>query len=81
MPRTLLDEIAVFDEHRSRLEREHDGEWVVVTGGQIVGCYEREQDTFAVFDAYPTGQPILVRRIGFTPAPMPRVTFATVDAH
>lgn len=61
----LADELATFEEHRVRLEREHFGRFVVVKGTDIIGLYDScdtaARDAIAQFDK---GSRFLLRQIG-----------------
>ena len=67
----LSDNIAAYDELRSELEMDHNGEWVVIHNRRVSGYFESmEKATHHAVEAHGTG-PYLIRQIGAPPITLP----------
>ena len=67
----LSDNIAAYDELRSELEMDHNGEWIVIHDRKISGYFESMQEaTQRAVEAFGTG-PYLIRQIGAPPITLP----------
>ena len=67
----LEAEIARYESMRTELERDHDGEWVVVYDDEFVGTFESFEEAGAeAVKRYGRG-PYLIRKVGAPPATIP----------
>lgn len=67
----LKDDIAAFEKMRSRLEAEHDREWVVFHGGEFIGAFEDfEMAAEEALERFDVG-PYLIRQVGAPPVQLP----------
>jgi hypothetical protein len=68
---TLDQEIAVYEGMRADLENRHMGEWVLVSGGNLIGVFssfdEAAKDAVRKFGR----GPYLIRQVGAPPVTMP----------
>ena len=63
-------QIAAYDSQRERLERDHQGRWVVFHDGSLVGDYASYEEAItAAMRKFGRG-PYLIRQVG---APLPRL--------
>ena len=70
MPKTLGKELAAFESHRADWFRTHEGKWVVIRGGQVLGFYEKYVEAWEAADeAY--GEPgFLVKQVTASDEPI-----------
>ena len=67
----LETEIAHYESMRADLEKEHDGEWVVIHDEELVGTYESfEKAGSEAVRRFGRG-PFLIRKIGAPPITLP----------
>ena len=68
---TLSAEIAAYDSMRSKLEMDHNGDWVVVHGGELIDAYP----TFEAAAEHAVSRfgegPYLIRQVGARPTHLP----------
>ncbi len=60
----LAREAEVYRRHRSQLEADHLGEWIVIHGDEIVGTYPDFQDAARVAVVRFGRGPYMIREIG-----------------
>ena len=68
---TLSAEIAAYDIMRSKLEMDHNGEWVIVFDGQLVGTYDDFNAAAEYAVAHFGKGPYLIRQVGAPPVQLP----------
>ena len=68
---TLLDNIAAYDEQRSRLETEHLGKWVLFHDKELIGVYDDFQDVANEAVTRFGRGPYLIRSVGAPPMTLP----------
>lgn len=67
----LKEEIAVYENMRAELERDHFGKWSVIHGYELIGIYETLQDAaIDASDKYGRG-PYLIRQVGASTERLP----------
>lgn len=67
----LEAEIARYESMRTELERDHDGEWVVVYNDEFVGTFGSLESAGAEAVKRFGRGPYLIRKIGAPPATIP----------
>ena len=68
---TLSAEIAAYETMRSKLEMDHNGEWVVIYAGAISGYFESMEDAaHHAVETHGRG-PYLIRQVGAPPITLP----------
>lgn len=45
-PLTLQDEKAAFEHHLDALRQDHEGEWAVVRGGEVIGFFPSHEKAY-----------------------------------
>lgn len=63
MPHTLDREYETYDRHRARLVAEHDGEFVVIKGDDVIGVWPTVHEALVEAGRRFPFQPVMVRRI------------------
>ena len=67
----LRDDIAAFERMRTKLEAEHDQEWVVFYRGNYVGAFKDfEAAAEEALERFDVG-PYLIRQVGAPPVQLP----------
>lgn len=67
----LDEEIALYEEMRAYLEREHGGAWVLIHQREMVGTYHSYEDADKVAVSRYGRGPCLIRKVGDKPFPLP----------
>jgi len=73
----LNDEIRFFVEKEAEFERDHYGEWVVISHQQVQGFFEDFQVAAKTVMTKFKNETVLLRQIGIEPESYPDVKFAT----
>lgn len=64
MDNPLATELSIFESNKSRWLEEHEGEYVLIKGEEVVGFFEGEFDAARIgFERFGDNVPILVRQI------------------
>lgn len=71
MSARLSDNIAAYDEMRRELEMDRNGEWIVIYGRLVSGCFESMEEAAQHAAATHGRGPYLIRRVGAPPLQLP----------
>ena len=67
----LEEEIARYNSIRTDLEKEHQGEWVVIHEDELLGTYASLDDAVSAAVSRFGSGPYLIRQIGAPPVSLP----------
>ncbi len=67
----LSDEIAAFERHRSKLETDHTGKWVLVHDEEVQGLFGSSEEAAQEATSRFGRGPYLIRQIGAPPIILP----------
>lgn len=74
-------QIAAYDTHRERLERDHHGRWVVFHDESLIGAYATYDEAITTAMRKFGRGPYLIRQVGAPPPRLPAsVTFGSSRA-